>query len=144
MSFSEYQNIVYPMAAMVLLTFIVLALLFRSRTKAVSEKQLSPEYFKVYVGAEEPDASKKLSRHFANLFEAPVLFYVVCIAALALKLSFGVFQLLAWVYVLFRMAHAFIHIGKNQLIYRIIAYFSGWGVLLAMWVILVLRVAGSV
>ena len=127
-------DLVYPMFAMVLLTFGVLVALFRVRARSVADGQVSASYFKTYRGAEEPDPSIQLSRHFANIFEAPTLFYVVCLAAMTTGQSALLLHLLAWMYVLLRTAHALIHTGKNKLRPRICVYFSSWIVLLSMWV----------
>jgi len=143
MSFLIYQHIVFPMAALVLLTFIIVIMMLRSRTLAVKQGSVSAGFFKTYVGDSEPDESRKLSRQFSNLFEAPVLFYAVCLAGLSLELSYGIFQMLAWGYVALRVAHAIVHVGKNSLIPRIIAYFLSWMVLLAMWAILISRILAS-
>lgn len=75
------NTLIYPMFAMVLLTFGVLVSLFRTRVRFVREGKVDPSYFKIYQDGTEPDASAKLARHFANLFESPVLFYAACISA---------------------------------------------------------------
>ena len=129
----ENFGLIYPMAAMVLLTCTVLAALFRARTRSVAAGQVSGSYFRTYRGAEEPDASIQLSRHFANIFEAPTLFYVVCLAAMIVNQTAWQFHLLAWAYVLLRAAHAHIHIGENRLRPRILVYFTSWIVLVLMW-----------
>ena len=74
--------LVYPMATLVLLTFIVLIRLFRSRVSAVRQGQLSIKYYRVFQGESEPETTLKPARHFANLFEAPTLFYAGCLAAM--------------------------------------------------------------
>ena len=48
---------------------------------------------------------------------------------------------LAWAYVAARLAHAYIHLGSNRLRLRIRAYFAGWLVLVAMWIMVVAGVA---
>lgn len=53
------------------------------------------------------------------------------------------FQLLAWIYVMLRAVHAFVHIGSNKLRKRIVANFSSWIVLLLMWAYLALHVTMS-
>jgi hypothetical protein len=70
--------VIYPMFAMVLLTAFVLATLFRSRVGAVRQGLVSAAYFRIYHGESEPESSAKRARHFIDIFEAPVLFYVVC------------------------------------------------------------------
>jgi hypothetical protein len=130
----ENFGLVYPMFAMVVLTCVVLAALFRARTQSVATGQVSASYFKTYRGGDEPDASVQLSRHFANIFEAPTLFYVVCLAAMIVNQTAWPLHLLAWMYVLLRAAHAHIHIGRNKLRPRIFVYFTSWIALLLMWV----------
>ena len=136
----ENTALVYPMFAMVVLTCVVLTALFRARTKSVASDQVSVSYFKTYRGGEEPDASVQLSRHFANIFEAPTLFYVVCLAAMIVNQIAWPLHLLAWTYVLLRAAHAHVHTGRNELRPRIFVYFSSWIVLLLMWIYVVVGV----
>lgn len=139
----ENVALIYPMFAMVVLTCCVLAALFRARVRSVTTGQVSGQYFKTYRGGEEPDASAQLARHFANIFEAPTLFYVVCLAAIVLDQTALPMHLLAWAYVLLRAGHAYIHIGRNKLRPRILVYFSSWIVLFLMWVYVVVGVSIS-
>jgi hypothetical protein len=135
----ENDTLIYPMFAMVLLTFTVLIALFRSRVQSVVKGQVKASYFKVYQG-DEPDSSLKLSRHFTNIFEAPTLFYVACLAAMLVKQNSVGFLILAWLYVALRIAHAFIHTGNNKLRPRIAVYFSSWVVLMVMWLYLLVGI----
>jgi len=137
----ENLSLIYPMFAMVLLTFAVLIALFRTRVKLVKKQQVKASYYKTYQGESEPVVSAKLSRHFSNIFETPTLFYIACLAALALGVQSALFVCLAWLYVLIRAIHAYIHIGANKLNKRILIYFMSWFVLLSMWVYLVASVS---
>lgn len=134
-------TLIYPMAAMVLLTMVVLVRLFRSRVAAVRAGQMEASYFRLYQGVDEPEATRKLSRHFTNLFEAPTLFYVACLAGMVAGGAGPFFLALAWGYVAARVVHAFVHLGGNRLRKRILAYFVSWLFLAAMWVTLVVIVA---
>ncbi len=136
-------SLFFPMLAMFALTALVLVILFRSRIRAIREKQVSSGYFKVYQGQVEPEYSAKPARHFTNLFEAPTLFYAVCLAAMVTQQSDRVLEVLAWAYVAARVAHSFIHLGSNEIVPRLSAYFSSWFALLAMWIYLAVRVATS-
>lgn len=133
-------QLIYPMCAMVLLTFSVLIRLFRTRSKLAKEGDIDPSFFSIYQGAPEPEASAKLTRHFTNLYEAPVLFYVCCLAALVTNLTGLPFLVLAWAYVLARMVHTTIHTGSNKIWPRVYAYFTSWIILLLLWILLVYRV----
>ena len=128
------------MFAMVVLTFTTLVRLFRARIRFVREGAVSASYFKTYQEGTEPEASAKLARHFVNLFEAPTLFYVACLAAIVSGQSSTLLTLLAWLYVALRSAHTYIHTGSNQLNHRIASYFSSWAVLLVLWICIVIGV----
>jgi len=129
------------MAAMALLTVFVLVRLFRSRIAAVRAGQTDARYFRLYQGEEEPETTRKVSRHFSNLFEAPTLFYAACLAGMVAGIAGPVFLALAWGYVAARALRAAIPLGGNRLRKRIAASFAGWIVLAAMWVSLVIAVA---
>ena len=133
--------LVYPMLAMVMLTACVLSTLFQRRTRAVKKGQLSGRFFRVYQGEVEPEEAAKASRHFANLFEAPVLFYVACVTAIATRQVTLLTVVLAWAYVALRVAHAYIHLGANRLRQRIPVYFASWAILLALWIMIALGAA---
>jgi len=141
--FEEDSHVIYPMFAMVLLTAAVLATLFRCRVAAVRGGLVSASYFRVYQGEAEPESTAKPARHFANLFEAPVLFYVVCLSAMITHFNGIAMQALAWIYVSARVAHACVHLGSNRLRRRIRVYFFSWLVLLIMWIYLVAGVTTS-
>jgi len=130
---SEFA-LVYPMLAMVALTTSVLVILFLSRVRAVREGKVPIGYYKTFEGQVEPSYSVIPARHFANLFEAPVLFYAVCLAAMITHSGGPTMQVLAWTYVLARASHTVIHLGKNAVRTRIAAYFGGWLALLGMWI----------
>lgn len=127
-------RLVYPMLAMVLLTFVVLITLFRSRVRMVREGHAPVSYFRTFQGSQEPDYAVKPARHFANLFEAPTLFYAACLAAMVVGVSGWGVLALAWSYVAMRCLHAWIHLGGNRVRYRLRAYFASWLLLLALWV----------
>jgi len=133
--------LVYPMFAMLLLTFSVLVRLFRARTKLVDSGEIKPDFFKVYQGSPEPEASAKLARHFTNLFEVPVLFYVGCLAAMATQVTSTAILVLAWLYVLARIIHTWIHTGSNNVWPRVYAYGASWIILLSMWGVLAFNIS---
>jgi hypothetical protein len=138
------QNLlVYPMFAMFALTAFVLGTLFRRRVQAVRAKLVPMSYFGTYQNGPEPEITAQTSRHFVNLFEAPVLFYVVCLAAMVTQQVTQAMVILAWAYVAARLAHSWIHLGSNRIGSRVRAYFSSWLVLAAMWVVLLVGILGT-
>jgi len=135
-------ELIYPMFAMFCLTVVVFISLFKARINSVKSGVVSPAYFLTYsTGEKETENARKLSRHFVNIFEAPTLFYIVCILVMMTESTNLMFFYLAWVYVVCRALHAYIHAGKNSLRPRIAIYFAGWLALTAMWVTLVAQIA---
>jgi hypothetical protein len=126
-------DLIYPMAAMVLLTFVVLIMMFRSRVRAVRAGDADAGYYKTYQEGKEPREVAQLSRHVVNMFESPTLFYAACIAGMVTGQNATMLVALAWLYVAMRAVHAYIHTGSNSLPPRIKIYFLSWLVLLGMW-----------
>jgi hypothetical protein len=135
-------SLVYPMLALVLLTFAVLIILFRSRVRMVREGLAPVSYFRTFQGSlEQPEFTVKPARHFTNLFEAPTLFYAGCLAAMVTGVTGTLVVVLAWLYVAMRYLHAYIHLGGNRVRYRMRAYFASWVCLMALWIAVALGVA---
>jgi hypothetical protein len=134
-------ELVYPMAAMVALTFFMLVAMFRSRVGAVKAGEADAGFYKTYQEGKEPRATAAYTRQVVNLFEAPTLFYAACITAMVTGQSGTVMLVLAWAYFVLRVLHAYIHTGSNKLSPRIRVYFASWLVLLAMWARIVFGVA---
>lgn len=139
---SEYA-LVYPMAAMVLLTLVVLVRMVRGRFAAVGRGEVDARFYKTYQGDSEPRAAAQNTRHFSNLFENPVLFYAACITAMVTGQGTGLMFWLAWAYVAARVLHALVHLGSNRIPPRMAVYGASWLILLAMWVMLIVGVASS-
>lgn len=135
------QNLIYPMAALVGLTFIVMYLLLILRVKTVRARKISPRYFKLNKGGELPDNVVTVEHNFNNLLELPVLFYTVCILAIILNQSIDYFVIHAWVYVFFRYLHTYIHITYNNIVHRLIAFGLSTVVIFSMWVKVLLIVS---
>jgi hypothetical protein len=136
------QNVlVYPMFAMLLLSFSVLVRLFRARKRAVREGTTPVAFYRVYQGHAETEEAAKLARNFANLFEAPTLFYVGCLAAMVAGVTGPVLVAVAWCYVVTRIVHTLVHTGPNRIRHRLAIYFIGWLFLLLFWSWLVFSVA---
>lgn len=133
--------LVYPMAAMVFLTALVLVRMVLGRFAAVKRGEVDARFYKTFQGGDEPREAAQRSRHFVNLFESPVLFYAGCITAMVVGQGSGLIVWLAWIYVACRAAHAFVHLGTNRIPPRMLAYGAGWIALLAIWGTLVVGVA---
>ena len=133
--------LVFPMLAMVLLTFSVAVVLFRARVRSVREGHTPVSYFRVFQGSPEPEFVAKPTRHFVNLFEVPTLFYAGCLAAMVTGTSSGLTLGIAWGYVGTRLLHAWIHLGGNRVRWRFRVYLTSWILLLTLWFVVCIAVA---
>lgn len=85
-----------------------------------------------------PKREWQASNAFDNQFQLPVLFYVG--AGLALYFGPTAFEVvLAWLFVVTRYVHAFVHVTDNHVIRRFAAYFAGLAILCVLWLDLVVR-----
>lgn len=133
-------QIIYPMFALVLLTFAVGLGLGISRLISASKGHVDPRYFKLFTGYDAPDNIVKISRNFSNLLEAPVLFYVLGTLVVALGITSSTILVFAWCFVALRVVHSIIHITYNNPFHRFLAYLLSSSLILIMWVELVIIV----
>jgi hypothetical protein len=127
------MEIVYPMFAMFALTVFVLLRMLSLRYTAAKNEEINMRFFKSYRGYEEPEHLRVISRHVINLFEMPMLFYVVGILILQTAQT-GVLTLsLAWAYVALRCIHSYIHLTSNKVMMRLRAFMASSLVLVALW-----------
>jgi len=132
-------HILFPIVAMVALVVFVVVRLGRSRVRAVRRRDISVRFFELYQGSEEPEELRALSRHFVNLFELPILFYVACIVAyVSVQVDLWL-VLLAWFFVVSRYVHSYIHLTSNIVIQRFRVYGIGLVALVLMWLTLTIH-----
>ena len=91
---------IYAMFAMVVLTFMVGIVAVVTRVKSVKNGSVKIKYYRTMGGQEVPEQLTKSTRCFNNMFEVPVLFYVVSTLFVILKTNNELALLLAWVFVI--------------------------------------------
>ncbi len=126
----------YPLFSMVLITFAVAVYLFRLRVKAVKSGEIRLSQFRLNSG-DIPDEVAQAARNYTNLFEVPMLFYTAGAIAIALGIQVPAMIITAWIFVLARIAHSWIHLTSNNVIHRMRAYMLGNICVLVIWGILV-------
>lgn len=132
------QQILYPVFAMALLAFTIAVIMRKCRSKA-REEGLDTEYFKLNSGSTPPDYLIRVSQHYDNLFEMPVLFYTVSLMIFVTGMSDPIFVGLAWVYVAFRYLHAVVHTVYNNLTHRKLMFLFSSLTLMVIWVRLFIK-----
>ncbi|HZC57700.1 MAG TPA: MAPEG family protein [Xanthobacteraceae bacterium] len=131
--------ILLPLFVEVILTFVLLSCLAPMRTRDFSTGAVRPQD----IALREPNWPKRTTQFayaFSNQFEVPVLFYVLTILEYVTHLAGVMFVVLAWIFVLFRLAHAYVHVTSNIVRLRG-ALFAGSAVVLSiMWLIYIVEV----
>lgn len=133
-------TILWPVLAQVLLVYLAYGVLGWRRRRAMRDGIVGREDLRDRQS--DPPLSRSASANVMNQFELPVLFYVVCLALLFLSGVSYVALVLAWLFVISRYVHAFVHLTSNRVALRGPLFASGWVVLALMWVLLALRLCG--
>jgi hypothetical protein len=126
---------------MVGLTAAVWLKLYADRLGEMRARRIEPQALATAraaaAGLERPQAAD----NFRNLFEVPVLFYVLC-AALALEGgSTPGFVAAAWAYAVLRALHSLIHVTYNRVTHRFLVYVASTLLLFGMWAAFLARIA---
>lgn len=135
---SSASLILYPVFAMFALTAAVLVRMARLRVGAVTSGEMDVRFYRTYQDGEEPEHIRVVTRHFLNLFEAPVLFYVGVILAFVTHHTGAWMVGWAWAYVAARYAHSYVHLTSNNVALRFRLYIGSWLVLTVLWTSLLL------
>jgi hypothetical protein len=90
-----------------------------------------------------PPNALQVSYAAHNQLETPVLFYVLTILAIVTRQADMLFVVMAWLYVLARIGHACIHVTSNRLSVRGAVFGLSLLILMAMWLIFVVRILSS-
>ncbi len=134
------MNILYPVFAMMALTMFCMVRLGLLRWVAVRRGEIDPRYFSLFRGYEEPEKLAAYSRHVVNLFEAPLLFYVIVLIAFATGQSGEWLLGLAWIYVGLRLLHSYVHLTSNVVLIRFRIFVSSMLTLSALWAIVLTNI----
>jgi len=131
--------ILYPVFAMFFLVVGVLVRMAQLRVGAVGSGEVNVKYYRTYQGGEEPEHMRVITRHFINLFEVPVLFYVVVILTYITREVSPWMIGCAWAYVAARYVHSYVHLTSNDVLLRFRVFIASGLVLLVMWMSLLVR-----
>lgn len=132
-------TILAPLFLQVLLTLLLLLWLAVLRQRDFSSGAVRPSDIALREPKWSPRA-QQVGYAFGNQFELPVLFYVLTILAMMTRHADLLFVVLAWIFVLSRLIHAFEHTTSNVVKRRGGWYAVGAVVLILMWLIFIVRI----
>jgi hypothetical protein len=128
-----------PCSAMVALTAAVWIKMYADRLGEMRARRIDPQALaaaRATAELERPQAAE----NFRNLFEVPVLFYVLCIALVLNGGSTRGFVAAAWSYVGLRALHSLIHVTYNRVTHRFLVYVASTLLLFGMWATFLARI----
>ena len=133
------QAVLIPVFVQVGLTFAILIGMGYYRNSAVNSGTL--DWQDISLGERKwPVRAQQFANNFSNQFELPVLFYVVVALAIPLRKADLLFSVLAWLFVISRIGHAFVHTTFNRVKVRGAVYAVGVLCVLLMWIKLAIGV----
>lgn len=122
-----------PVCGMVLLTALVWIRLYADRLSEMRAKRIAPQSLASARAAAGKLENTAAADNFRNLFEVPVLFYLLCVALAVTGASTPGFVAAAWGYVGLRALHSLIHVTYNRVVHRFLAYAASTLLLFVMW-----------
>jgi hypothetical protein len=129
------STVLAPVFVQALLTFVLLFWTGYLRVRAVRSGAVHPR--DVALGQPNwPPFVMQVSNAYRNQLELPILFYVAVALALLTATASTTLVVLAWVFVVFRLAHALIHVTTNRMSRRFFLFLGGAVILLLMWIVL--------
>ena len=127
------MNIVYPLLMMVILTLIVTIRLLFFAVKSIIKGEVHIKQYRIYDG-EFPAKFISVRQHYKNMFEMPILFYLLC-TLLIISDSVAPLDIqLAWGFVIFRILHSISRIPNKNVNIRFGLFAGSFIMLVAEWV----------
>jgi hypothetical protein len=129
-----------PCASMVGLTALVWLKLYADRLGEMRARRIDPQALATARAAAGELAKTGAADNFRNLFEVPVLFYLLCVALVLNGGSTPGFVSAAWAYVVLRVVHSLIHVTYNRVVHRFLVYVASTLLLFGMWAAFVAKI----
>lgn len=137
-----FATVMIPLFVEVVLTFVLLFWAGALRSRDLRAGTVKPED----IGLRQlnwPKRTSQVSNAYSNQTELPTLFYTLTILAYFTHHAGIVFVVLAWMFVAFRLLHAYVHVTSNIPNLRGLLFGLGSAVLAIMWAIFIVQVVGS-
>lgn len=117
--------ILQPVAVMMILTMIIWFYMYVVRNYYVIKQKINPQKISSpeRLNTILPEHVNQPSNNLKNLFELPVVFYVLCVVIHVLGITDFWFIGLAWGFVFLRVLHSVVHCTFNHVVTRFFLYF---------------------
>lgn len=133
------QTVLLPLFVQVVLTFVLYSWMAYHRVSLIRRGEVHPRD----VALRQPNWPPhvlQVANAAHNQLETPVLFYVLTILAIITRHADVLFVVMAWIFVLLRLGHAYVHVTSNRLTRRGSVFGLALLVLMLMWLIFIVRI----
>jgi hypothetical protein len=133
------RDVLLPLFVEVILTFGLVFWAAALRVRDLRSGAVKPRD----IALREPNwpaPTRQISYAYSNQLELPVLFYVLTILAYFTHHAGTLFVILAWIFVVFRLLHAYVHVTSNDVSVRGPLFGVSAVVLAIMWLIFMIQV----
>lgn len=138
----DENSILYPLLAMVALVLLVWIGVYVRRVREMRVQRIPVQKLASRASAAQVLKNAGPADNLMNLFELPVLFYVIVILLYVTDRGDTVYLALAWAYVLLRALHSLIHCTYNRVMHRFGVYVLSCLVLWILWGRFALQISG--
>ena len=135
------EQFFWPMLAQVAVTAVVWVRMYIVRIAELRARRINPQKLARSGPKSELLHNTDASDNFKNLFEVPVLFFVICLAIAASGTQSLLLLTMAWIFVALRALHSIIQTTYNLVMHRFPVYVLGTLVVFAMWALFGVRLA---
>lgn len=136
------KMILLPVFVEVVLTFVLFWWMAYYRVTLIHSRAVHPRDIALRQPNWPPHVLQ-VANAAHNQLELPVLFYVLTILAIITRKADVLFLALAWIFVLSRLAHAYVHVTSNRISIRGPVFGIGLLVLSIMWLIFIIEVLAA-
>ncbi|KGQ20398.1 MAPEG domain containing protein [Lysobacter dokdonensis DS-58] len=126
-------EILKPAFALVGLTVVVFLRMYWLRLSEIRRGRIDAQAVATSAEMARLLSDTRAADNFRNLFELPVLFYAAVFVAVTIGRADHVSLILAWAFVVLRIAHSAVHCTYNRVMHRFALYAAGAAVLFAWW-----------
>jgi hypothetical protein len=132
-------SLLYPVFAQIALTIVLHTMMGRARIGSLKRGDVKLKDIALGQPA-WTDRATKIGNSYHSQLQLPVIFYCLVAFVLITKSNSLALVVLAWSFVLLRIAHAYIHTTSNDINKRFPAYAAGGFVLVVMWLLFAARI----
>ena len=109
------MDFILPLSIMAILNLFLIFRLLYMATVYVVKKNVRLSQFRIYEG-EFPDRLRSARQQFQNMFEIPILFYLLSLLNIIFNNYNQLDIILCWCFVVFRVIHFFIRLPNQKTI----------------------------